>query len=57
MPLRIDGPADTRAFTVSLRNSAGQMEDKHFVTYRDPKGHLRLDPPPDVYSEKKSDSK
>jgi len=54
IPLRVDGPMDSRAFTVLLRNANGEMEEKRFVTFRDQKGRLRLNPP-DVYVEKKDE--
>ena len=45
LPLKIEGTGDNRTFVIKLRNSAGQIEEKRFVTFRDPKGRLKITVP------------
>lgn len=42
LPLRVEGAGDNKIFTVQLRNTAGQMEDKRFVTSKDASGRLKV---------------
>jgi hypothetical protein len=48
LPLRLDGSGDNKAFTVLLRNAAGEFEEKRFSVFKNSKGHLQVTPPPDV---------
>ncbi len=48
LPLRLDGTADNKTFTVLLLNAGGQMEEKRFVVLKDAKGRLRITPPEGV---------
>ena len=45
LPLKIEGTGDNRTFVIKLRNSAGQIEEKRFITFRDPKGRLKITVP------------
>ncbi len=42
LPLRVEGAGDNKIFTVQLRNTAGQMEDKRFVTSKDAAGRVKV---------------
>lgn len=52
IPLKVEGTGDSKTFTVQLRNASGQPEAKRFVLIKDPKGRLRVTPPPDIYTDK-----
>jgi len=45
LPLKTEGSGDNKTFVVKLRNTAGQIEEKRFVTFKDPKGHLKVTVP------------
>ncbi len=45
LPLKVEGTGDNKTFTVKLRNTAGQMEEKRFVVIKDAKGHLKVTVP------------
>jgi hypothetical protein len=45
LPLRVDGAGDNKAFTVLLRNAAGEFEEKRFAVFKNAKGHLQVTPP------------
>lgn len=47
LPLRVDGKGDNKTFTVRLRNSAGQMDEKRFIVFRD-KNRMKVTPPEDI---------
>lgn len=48
LPLKIEGTGDNKTFVLQLRNAAGQMEEKRFVTFKDPKGRLKVTVPEGV---------
>jgi hypothetical protein len=48
IPLRIGGSGDNKSFTVNIRNAAGGSEEKQFVLFRDAKGKLKINTPPDL---------
>jgi hypothetical protein len=48
LPLKVEGTGDNKTFILKLRNAAGQMEDKRFVTFKDPKGRLKVTVPEGV---------
>ncbi len=52
LPLRTEGAGDNKIFTVQLRNTAGQMEDKRFVTSKDSAGHLKVIEPTGIAKDK-----
>jgi hypothetical protein len=52
LPLAIGGTGDNKVFTVQLRNTDGQMEDKRFVTSKDSTGRLKIIEPAGVAKEK-----
>lgn len=47
LPLKVDGKGDNKTFSVSLRNSSGQMDEKRFIVFKD-KNRLRVTPPEDI---------
>ncbi|MGI8556485.1 MAG: GW dipeptide domain-containing protein [Pyrinomonadaceae bacterium] len=52
IPLKVEGTGDTKTFTVRLRNAAGQPEEKRFTVVKDAKGHLRVTPPANIFTDK-----
>ena len=48
LPLKTEGAGDNKTFVLKLRNAAGQMEEKRFVTFKDPKGRLKVTVPEGV---------
>ena len=48
LPLRVEGTGDNKTFVLQLRSAAGQMEEKRFVTFKDPKGRLKITVPEGV---------
>jgi hypothetical protein len=48
LPLKVEGTGDNKTFVLKLRNAAGQMEEKRFVTFKDPKGRLKVTVPEGV---------
>lgn len=48
LPLKVEGTGDNKTFVLKLRNAAGQMEDKRFVTFKDSKGRLKVTVPEGV---------
>ena len=55
LPLRVQGSGDSRAFTVKLKGADGNLKDVTFTTYKDAKGWLKVNIPPDIPKEDKSD--
>ena len=45
LPLKVEGTGDNKTFVIKLRNTSGQMEEKRFVTFKDPKGRLKITVP------------
>lgn len=45
LPLRVEGTGDNKTFVLNLRNAAGEMEEKRFVTFKDPKSRLKITVP------------
>ncbi len=52
LPLAVGGTGDNKIFSVQLRNTAGQMEEKHFVTSKDTSGRLKIIEPTGIAKEK-----
>lgn len=52
IPLRVSGAGDNRQFVLSLRNAAGQFEDKTFTVVKDARSRIRVTAPPDIHTEK-----
>ncbi len=48
LPLKIEGTGDNKTFVLKLRNAAGQIEEKRFVTFKDQKGRLKVTVPDGV---------
>ena len=47
LPLKVDGKGDNKTFTVTVRNPAGQMDEKRFIVFKD-KNRLKVTPPEDI---------
>lgn len=52
LPLTVGGTGDNKIFTVQLRNTAGQMEEKRFVASKDSAGHLKIIEPSGIAKDK-----
>lgn len=48
IPLKIEGSGDNKSFRVKIRNANGQTEEKQFVLYKDQKGKLKINTPPEL---------
>lgn len=47
LPLLLEGQGDNKTFTIQLRNSEGEMDEKRFVVFRD-KSRVKVTPPEDI---------
>lgn len=45
LPLKTEGAGDNKTFVLKLRNTAGQIEEKRFVIFKDAKGRLKITVP------------
>ncbi len=45
LPLKLEGAADNKTFSVRLLTTGGQLEEKRFVVIKDAKGRLRVTAP------------
>jgi len=45
LPLKVEGTGDNKTFVLNLRNTAGQTEEKRFITFKDAKGRLKITVP------------
>jgi hypothetical protein len=45
LPLRVEGKAGNRTFTVRIKDDSGQAKDMTFTIYRDEHGVMRVSPP------------
>ena len=45
LPLKVEGTGDNKTFVLRLRGTNGQIEEKRFVTFKDPKGRLKITVP------------
>jgi hypothetical protein len=52
LPLMVGGAGDNKVFSVQLRNTAGQMEEKRFVTSKDSAGRLKIIEPSGIDKQK-----
>ncbi len=52
LPLKTEGTGDNKTFVVKLRNTAGLVEEKRFVTFKDSKGHLKVTVPQGIATTK-----
>ncbi len=48
IPLKVEGTGDNKTFTVKVKNSSGQLEDKRFVVSKETGGRLKVTPPADM---------
>ncbi len=48
VPLKVGGSGDNKNFTVKVRNASGQIEEKQFTLFKDTKGRLKINTPPDL---------
>ena len=47
LPLKVEGSADNKTFTIQLRHPEGRMDEKRFVVFRD-RNRIRVTPPEDI---------
>ena len=47
LPLKVEGKGDNKTFTVKIRSSSGQMDEKTFVVFKD-KNRMKVTPPEDI---------
>ncbi len=52
LPLKVEGTGDNKTFVLNLRNAAGEMEEKRFVTFKDPKSRLKITVPDGIATTK-----
>lgn len=52
LPLKVEGAGDNKIFSIQLRNTSGQMEEKRFVTSKDSAGRLKVLEPSGIAKEK-----
>jgi hypothetical protein len=55
LPLRVTGSGESRTFTVRIKGDDGQIKDYSFSTYKDSRGLLKVNVPPDIPKENKND--
>ena len=48
IPLKIEGTGDNKSFRVKIRNAGGGSDDKPFILFKDAKGFLKINTPPDL---------
>lgn len=53
LPLRVTGSGDSRAFTVTVKDQNGEKRDFTYTTYKDARGLLKVNAPPDIPKEEK----
>jgi len=47
LPLKVEGAGSNKTFTLRLRNTDGEIEERRFVTFRD-KERIKVNPPEDI---------
>ncbi len=55
IPIRTTGSGDSRVFTVKLKAGDGQIKDFAFKVFKDANGNLKIDVPPDIPKDDKSE--
>jgi hypothetical protein len=55
LPLRVTGSGDSRAFSVRMKGNDGEIREMQFGTYKDARGHLKVNIPTDIPKDDKSD--
>jgi hypothetical protein len=45
LPCRVEGKADSKTFTIRVKDDNGQINDVQYSVYKDGRGYLRISPP------------
>jgi hypothetical protein len=53
LPMRVEGRASNRTFTVRVKDESGQIKEMQYSLYRDDHGVMRVTPPGEVRGKKK----
>lgn len=48
LPLRVEGVGDNKTFTVTIKNTNGELQAVQFTSFKDSAGHLKVNAPPEV---------
>ena len=53
LPCRVEGKADSRTFTIRIKDDNGQLTDVQYAVFKDGRGYLRVTPPAGADKKKK----
>src|SRR5687768_2944329 len=53
LPCRVEGKADSRTFTIRIKDDNGQLTDVQYAVHKDGRGYLRVTPPAGAEKKKK----
>ncbi|HEY5885440.1 MAG TPA: hypothetical protein VIT88_12175 [Pyrinomonadaceae bacterium] len=53
LPCRVEGKADSRTFTIRIKDDSGQLTDVQYAVHKDGRGYLRVTPPAGAEKKKK----
>src|SRR5687767_7592068 len=53
LPCRVEGKADSRTFTIRIKDDNGQLSDVQYAVHKDGRGYLRVTPPAGAEKKKK----
>jgi hypothetical protein len=53
LPCRVEGKADSRTFTIRIKDDNGQLTDVQYTVHKDGRGYLRVTPPAGAEKKKK----
>ena len=56
LPLRVSGSGDSRTFSVRIKGADGQIRETTFSTYKDVRGLVKVNVPPDIPKEDRNDN-
>jgi hypothetical protein len=56
LPLRVTGSGDSRSFSVRIKGADGQIREMAFSTYKDARGLVKINAPPDIPKEDRNDN-
>lgn len=54
LPLRVSGTGDSRTFTVRIKGADGQVREAMFTTFKDARGLVKVNVPPEIPKEDKN---
>ncbi len=53
LPCRVEGKADSKTFTIRIKDDSGQFSDVQYSVHKDGRGYLRVTPPAGADKKKK----